>query len=145
MLTTVLLGLLGALCWGIAPIFGKMGLQNIHPVDGLSARTAVTLAFLLIWVVGTGGYSRIIRMTGTEWFLIGMEAFLATLAGDLAYYAALKWGSAAVTCVALSAAPVVTVYVSSALLHETFSKTQLLGVAMVAVGILLVAGGSNGA
>lgn len=35
------LGLAGAFCWGLAPIFGKLGLRDVHPMDGLAARTTV--------------------------------------------------------------------------------------------------------
>ena len=133
--------LFGAICWGLAPIFGKIGLGNISPLDGLAARTIVTLAFLLFWLVVSNGFPRILAVPSRDWFYLSLEAFLATLAGDLAYFAALKWGGAGVSAVVLSASPVFTVWLSNLILHESFTLLQLFGVIMVAVGVLLVASG----
>lgn len=140
---TLLLGLLGALCWGIAPVFGKLGLRDIHPVDGLVARTIVTMTFILAWMVGAGRTARLAEIAPIDWLYLGLEAFLATLAGDLFYYLALKWGTAGGAAVALSVSPVFTVWVSSLFLHEPYTWTQMIGALLVALGILLVAVGGG--
>src|SRR5690625_4454146 len=114
----IVVGLIGAICWGIAPVFGKLGLENVHPMDGLAARTAITLAFILIWLFATGGMMRLREISGVSWFHLGIEAFLATLAGDLAYYAALKWGSVGMAAVTLSAAPIITISFARIMLGE---------------------------
>ncbi|NMB11191.1 MAG: EamA family transporter [Firmicutes bacterium] len=133
--------LFGAVCWGLAPIFGKLGLNTINPLDGLAARTIITLAFLLLWLVVSNGFPRILAVSSRDWFYLSLEAFLATLAGDLAYYAALKWGGAGVSAVVLSASPVFTVWLSTVIFQESFTILQLIGVVMVAIGVLLVASG----
>lgn len=138
-LSLFVISLFGAICWGIAPVFGKLGLANINPLDGLAARTIVTLAFLLCWLIVSNGFPRLLAVPSRDWFYLSLEAFLATLAGDLAYYAALKWGGAGVSAVVLSASPVFTVWLSKLILHESFTLLQLLGIVMVAVGVLLVA------
>lgn len=135
------LGLAGAFCWGLAPIFGKLGLRDVHPMDGLAARTTVTLAFLLMWVLTTRGLDRIASISSMDWFYLSLEAFLATLAGDLAYYAALKQGGAGTSAVILSVSPVITVWLGSMFLQEGLSTRQLVGVALVALGVLFVAAG----
>ncbi|NLK08942.1 MAG: EamA family transporter [Firmicutes bacterium] len=128
----------GALCWGLAPVFGKLGLANITPLDGLAARTVVTLSFLLVWVIASNGFTRIAAISSQDWFYLGIEAFLATLAGDLAYYAALKWGGAGVSAVVFAVSPIFTVWLSKIVFQEVFTWVQLCGVAMVAVGVFLV-------
>ena len=128
----------GAICWGLAPIFGKLGLNNVNPLDGLAARTLVTLSFLLVWLVLSNGFLRILAIPSKDWFFLGMEAFLATLAGDLASYAALKWGGAGVSAVVFAVSPVFTIWLSNLVFQEAFSKLQLCGGAMVAIGVLLV-------
>lgn len=50
-----ILAILGAICWGIAPMFGKVGLKGIHPLDGLAARTVVTVI-----LVGAGLYPMVL-------------------------------------------------------------------------------------
>ena len=136
-----LISLSGALCWGVAPIFGKLGLANIHPLDGLAARTVVTLTFLAMWIVLSKGFMRIIAIPPQEWLYLGIEAFLATLAGDLAYYAALKWGEAGVSAVVFAVSPVFTIWLSNIVFKEAFSVIQMWGVGMVAIGVLLVFSG----
>jgi len=131
----------GAVCWGLAPIFGKLGLSNINPLDGLVARTIITLAFLLVWLIVTNGFHRLLIISSGDWFYLSLEAFLATLAGDLAYYAALKWGGAGISAVILSVSPVFTLALSNLVFDESFTHPQLLGIIMVAVGVLLVASG----
>lgn len=138
-----ILGLVGAICWGVAPIFGRIGLQDLHPMDGLAVRTVFTLVFILVWLVGTGGFQRLCGISCGVWFNLGIEAFLATLAGDLAYYAALKWGSAGLATVALSASPIVTVWASRTFLNEAFTPAQYVGMALVIAGVLLVGVGGR--
>lgn len=112
-------------------------------MDGLVARTSVTIGFLLVWVVSTGGLRRLKGINSTEWFYLGAEAFLATLAGDLAYYAALKWGKVSHAAVILSISPVITAWAAGIWLRERLSLIQMLGIALVAIGIVLVSGGNR--
>lgn len=138
MMKSVVVALIGAACWGIAPVFGKLGLRNVHPMDGLTARTVITLSVLVVWVVSTGALKRLKTIGPDGWFHLGMEAFLATLAGDLAYYAALKWGKAGHAAVILSVSPVITAWAAHAFLREPFTTLQIVGIALVAVGVILV-------
>lgn len=141
----IVVALLGAVCWGLAPIFGKMGLRNIQPLDGLVARTVITALFLMLWVLGSGGFRRIASLPAQDWFFLSVEAFFATLAGDLAYFAALKWGSAGVVAVILAAAPIITVWAAGVFLQEAFSPLKLLGALLVVIGVILVGSGGGAA
>lgn len=138
MVKALLVALFGAACWGIAPIFGKLGLRDVHPMDGLAARTAVTLSVLLVWVLTTGALRRLKTIGPEGWFHLGIEAFLATLAGDLAYYAALKWGNAGHAAVILSVSPVITAWAAHLFLGESFTHVQIVGIVLVAAGVVLV-------
>jgi len=62
-----LLALLGAVCWGVAPAFGKIGLRGVHPLDGLAARTLVTVFFVGGWFFASGGIERIGAITLRGW------------------------------------------------------------------------------
>lgn len=122
-------------------MFGKLGLEKLNPVDGLAARTLVTLGFVIAWLIGSGRLQRLFVISGTEWAYLGAEAFFAALAGDLAYYAALKWGTAGVTAVALSLSPLLTLWLSSVVLKESFTLVQVAGSLLVMVGMALVMSG----
>ncbi|BAS25902.1 transporter [Limnochorda pilosa] len=136
---TYVVALFGAACWGIAPIFGKLGLRNVHPADGLAARSLVTLLFMAGWVLLGGRARQVCAISCRDWFFLGAEAFLATLAGDLAYYAALKWGAAGQAAVVLAASPLVTVGLSRWILHEEMHAHQVLGALLVVAGLVLLA------
>ncbi|NLJ85621.1 MAG: EamA family transporter [Firmicutes bacterium] len=140
-ISLILISLSGAVCWGLAPIFGKLGLSSVEPMDGLAARTMITLAFLLSWLVLTNGFARVWAIPSKDWLNLGMEAFFATLAGDLAYYAALKWGGAGVSAVVFAVSPVITIGLSNLVFQEAFTLLQIVGVIMVGFGILLVVTG----
>lgn len=132
------MALLGALCWGLAPVFGKIGLRDVHPVDGLAVRTVITIALVAAFVLAGGRWPHVVKASAETWTFLAAEAFLATLAGDLAYYAAIKWGSAVESAVILAASPVFTVWFGGLILGERLSSLQLLGTAMVVLGIAFV-------
>ena len=134
----LLAALLGMLCWGVAPIFGKLGLRGVDPFVALVGRTL--LAGLLIGsaALGSGRLTALRVIPSRAWFLIGLEAILATLVGDLFYYVALKWGSAAQTTLVLSAAPLVTLWVGWTYLDETLTVPRLIGAALIIGGVALI-------
>ncbi|MBE3582774.1 MAG: EamA family transporter [Limnochordaceae bacterium] len=142
-MNSLLLGLLGAVCWGLAPVFGKLGLRDLSPSDGLIARSLVTLSVIAVWAAVSGRYQHLRFIAAKDWLYLGLEAFFATLAGDLAYYAALKAGSAGITAVLLSAAPIFTLWAGNLWLTESYSTLQLAGTFLVVAGIMLVAAGSG--
>ncbi len=50
----LLYALAAALCWGIAPVFGKLGLSRVDPVIGLAARTLVAGGLVCGWLLTSG-------------------------------------------------------------------------------------------
>ncbi|KMT22153.1 EamA family transporter [Clostridium cylindrosporum] len=131
-------------CWGIAPIFAKMGLSNLDPLTGLILRTFISF-FLMLGFMGFRGFvscdkilNQIINIPIKVWFLIAIEALLATLVGDLAYYAAIKKGNVSVVTVIMSSSPLVTMLVSTIFLGEQITFTQIIGVVFVIAGILFI-------
>ncbi|MDI3297858.1 MAG: EamA family transporter [Bacillota bacterium] len=136
---TLGLALLGALLWGVAPIFGRLGLRHADPLEGLVARTVVTVFLVGLWSLWGGRYRVLASLPGGDWLFLGLEAFFATFAGDLAYYAALKSGGAGLTAVGLAVSPLVTVLLGSWFLGESSSLRQLAGTVLIVLGLLLVA------
>lgn len=133
-----ILAILGAICWGLAPAFGKEGLKGVHPMDGLVARTIITALLVGLWVVFNDNLERLTSIPLRNWYLIALEAFLATFAGDLAYYAAIKYGSIGHTALVLSAAPIVTIWAGWYFLGESLSLVTLLGAGLIITGVILV-------
>lgn len=79
-MTAYFLALVGAICWGMAPIFGKIGLRHLNPIDGLFARTLLTILFVSLFFFGASGNTRrIITISLQDWFLSPLKRFLQHL------------------------------------------------------------------
>ena len=115
-----------------------MGLAGVDPLAGLALRTLIASALVLGFVVGAGTWTQLNAIPFRVWLPIGVEALLATLAGDLAYYAALKAGSASAVALVMSASPLVTVVAAWWFMHEPVSWPKLVGAVLIVVGIMLV-------
>ncbi|MGE5593331.1 MAG: EamA family transporter [Betaproteobacteria bacterium] len=135
---TVLVALFGALCWGIAPIFGKIGLARVDPVAGLCLRTLIASGIVAGWLLVGGGLRTIETVSSRASLFIAVEAVLATLVGDLAYYAALKWGGAAQVALVMSAAPLFTLVIAVLCLREAATWAQVVGAVLIVCGLFLV-------
>lgn len=134
----VLLALLGMICWGIAPVFAKAALKNIDPTAGLVLRTIFAASVVSGWVIMSGNFSKVSSIPAATWWLIGIEALLATLVGDLAYYAALKKGDASLVTIVMSSSPLITILCCVAFLGEQITLMRLIGAVLVIVGIILI-------
>lgn len=132
------LAILGAICWGIAPVFGKAGLRGVHPLDGLAARTVITVLLVGGWVIGSGRARNLFAIETRRWYFLAIEAFLATFAGDLVYYAALKKGDVGTTAVVLASSPVITVVLGRMLFGEAVPPLKMVGAGLIILGTALI-------
>ncbi len=132
------LALFGAACWGLAPVFGKIGLKGIKTFDGLAARTLITVLLVTGWVIGSDSCKRISTFPARTWFFLAIEAFLATFAGDLAYYAAIKKGDIGQTALVLAGSPLITIWAGCLFLGEKLTPLKTIGAALIIIGIVLV-------
>lgn len=132
------LALVGMICWGISPLFAKSGLERLSPAAGLSLRTFFAALALLLWSVFTGGVRQLQSVPPRTFLLIFAEAMTAMIVGDLAYFAALKYGSASVVMLIMSCSPVVTILCEVLFLGARPSLTTLIGACLVVVGLILV-------
>ncbi|MGE5573952.1 MAG: EamA family transporter [Bacteroidota bacterium] len=135
---TVLVALFGALCWGIAPIFGKIGLARVDPLAGLCLRTLIASGIVTGWLLVSGELRAMETVSSRAWFFIALEAILATLVGDLAYYAALKGGGAAQVTLVMSTAPLFTLIIAVVYLREVTTWAQVIGAVLIVCGLFLV-------
>ncbi len=134
----VLLALFGMVCWGIAPIFAKLALKDIDPTAGLVLRTIFAASVVSGWVLLSGSFSKISSIPASAWWLIGIEALLATLVGDLAYYAALKKGDVSLVTIIMSSSPLITILCSVLFLDEQMTMLRVIGTGLVVLGIILI-------
>lgn len=133
-----ILSIFGMICWGIAPIFAKIGLNNVNPLAGLAIRTMLAAGLITSWVAVSGNVSQIRHIPFNSWVLIAIEAILATLVGDLAYYAAIKKGDVSMVSIIMSSSPLVTILCASIFLGEKITLMRVAGSVLVILGIVLV-------
>ena len=134
----VLLSIFGMVCWGIAPVFAKAALKDIDPAAGLVLRTIFAASVVSGWVIISGNFSKVSSIPAGTWWLIGIEALLATLVGDLAYYAALKKGDVSLVTIIMSSSPLITILCSVLFLGEQMTLMRLIGAILVVAGIILI-------
>lgn len=134
----------GMICWGIAPVFAKIGLNKLNPLPGLIIRTFISSFFVLVFLgfrelIGYDKiFNQIVGVPAKTWILIAIEALLATLVGDLAYYAAIKRGNVSVVTVIMSSSPLVTMLVSTIFLGEQITVKRIMGAMLVIIGIRFI-------
>ncbi len=135
-----LYALLTALLWGVAPLFGKLGLEEVDALAGMTLRTMVVGAVLLLFGGFTGQLANVTSIGLKSGLLIAAEGLLASLLGHLAYYQALKLGDASRVVPVTAAFPLVTVLMAILFLGEPLTWQRVLGAALVVGGVLLIKG-----
>jgi len=130
--------IIGMLCWGISPVFAKMGLQHINPLVGLSIRTIITTGLVFSWMMMNGSISQVRTISSGTFLLLGIEAALATVIGDLAYFAAVKRGSVSMVTTIMASSPLVTIIFATLFLGEVMTLKRFIGSCIVIIGIVLI-------
>lgn len=133
-----LLALFGMICWGLAPVFAKVGLSQVNPLAGLVIRTYISAGILTTWVLCNGTFAQVKTIPKQSWLLIGIEGILATLIGDLAYYAALKHGEVSFVTLVMSCSPLISIITAVIFLGEQITMYRFLGALFIIVGALLI-------
>jgi bacterial/archaeal transporter family protein len=132
-----LLAIIATVCWGLAPIFAKIGLRDMNPMVGLAIRTGVTTILLTGWMLLDGSIFKLNQINLPSFLILASEAILATLIGDWAYYSAVKIGSASLVTIIMSCSPLVTIAISVAFLGEPVTVKRIIGIFLVIGGIIL--------
>lgn len=134
-----LLALVTALCWGIAPLVGKLGLQRTDPLTGLALRSFVVSGCVLVLLLLTGHFQGLRQLTPRACLFLGLEGLLAALVGHFAYYYALKSDELAhVVPVVFAVVPAVAFVGGVLFLGEKVSGWKVAGLALVLAGIAVL-------
>ncbi len=133
----ILFSLIGMLCWGIAPLFLKLGLKDINPLIGLAIRTTFTLVIISGWMVINGGFFKLRTISSASFLLIVAEAIFATLIGDLAYFIAIKSGEVSLVTIIMCSSPLVTILCSIFFLGEQVTLARIIGLILIIVGVVI--------
>lgn len=130
--------LLSAAFAALTAIFGKVGVENINSDFATLIRTAVILAVVAGIVAATGAWQPLASVSNKSWVFLTLSA-LATGASWLCYYRALKLGPAAQVAPIDKLSIVLVAIFATLFLGEKLSGKNWLGIALIAVGAILVA------
>ena len=132
--------LLAALCWGMAPLFEKAGLQGTRdPAVGVLIRSLGVLTgmlCLLPFISRVG--SRLADMPLRSWFYLAMGGILASIVGQIFFYRALKFGEVSRVVPIGASYPVIACLLGLLIWKEPLTLGKTCGVVLVMVGIYLL-------
>lgn len=133
-----LLAIITMFFWGVAPVFGKIGLTKISPMLGLAIRSFVISMILIILIFSTGTYREFSTVTLKGFSFIALEGIFASLLGHFAYFYALKLGDTSRVVPIASAFPVITVLIGILFLSEKMTVFKGGGIFLIIAGIYLL-------
>lgn len=133
-----LLAMVTLIFWGIAPIFGKIGLVKISPMLGLAIRSFVISIIMLVMVFATGAYKEFGTITLKGFSFIALEGIFASLIGHFAYYYALKFGETSRVVPIASAFPIITLIIAVSFLSEKMTIFKGGGMILIVAGVILM-------
>lgn len=130
--------LTGVFCLGLAPLFGKAILNSVSPATAFVLRTIIAAIITAIWFFSAGSYHELLSVPPSLWIIITLEAILAALLGDLAYFYALKDGNINEVSLIMSCAPLITIILSYFILNELVTTSQVIGAFFITIGLVLI-------
>ena len=136
--TWQLWAVLSAVFAALTAIFAKVGVANINSALATFIRTCVILLTLALIVYATGQFQNPTSISPRTYLFLVLSG-LATGASWLCYFRALKLGNASQVAPVDKLSVVLVAIFGALLLGEKLTMLNWLGVALIAVGAVLVA------
>jgi bacterial/archaeal transporter family protein len=129
---------LSAIFAALTAIFAKIGIENINSDFATFIRTIVILVTLAFILLATGQFQNPSSVSGRTYLFLLLSG-LATGASWICYFRALKIGEAAKVAPIDKLSVVLVAIFGVIFLGERLTAPNWLGVALIAVGAVLVA------
>ena len=132
--------LCAAFCWGVAPLFEKMGLRgSTDPVVGVVVRSVGVLLGTLCFLPFMSRISTsLAEMTPRTWIFLGLGGLIASVIGQLCFYHALKTGDVSRVVPLGASYPVLACIIGILFLREPMSWSKVSGIVLVVAGTFLL-------
>jgi len=131
--------LLACLCFGVAPLFEKLGLRQANPVWAIIVRSTLTSIFLLSFVTVQKAPVDLKNWSAHTWVAVLLGGVISVLLAQSFYFKALQGGNISQIIPIVGAYPLVSAIIAALFLGESLTMLKLSGVIMVVVGIILLA------
>ena len=130
--------LLTALIWGIVPLLEKQGLAHCDPTVGVFARSAGVIAGALILGVWWSPWKALAQLSAGSFALLALGGFLASVAGQMMFYHALKIGHVSQVTPVSGIYPLVSAILAWIFFREPITATRIVGVVCIVAGVLFL-------
>lgn len=130
------LALLAALCFGIAPIFEKIGLQEANPLAAVFVRALITTLFTGVCLVMRSEWMPLFKWTNKTWLSIVASGIVGVFLAQLLYFAALRIGDIGRVAPIAGSYPLFACLLAAIFLGERLSPGRIFGVMLIFLGIL---------
>ncbi len=115
-----------------------MGLTKVDPLIGVTVRSAIVTAGLLLLTFLMGKGRALVELDGKTIFLFGASGMMAGLLGMWTYYGALKVEATSKIVPIAACYPLVTALLSVLVLKEGITLQRVIGTALIVSGVWLV-------
>lgn len=133
----LILALLSAFFAALTSILAKIGIAGVNAHLATAIRTTVVLLMAWGMVFLTNAQGGVLSISRKSWLFLILSG-LATGISWLCYYQALQIGDVSKVVPIDKLSVVITLLLSFALLHETFTWKSLLGMVLLAAGTLVM-------
>lgn len=127
-----------AILWGATPIVEKIGLSKVDPLIGVTIRSTIVTAGLLLITLGMGKGKALMEIDGKGVLLFGASGLMAGILAMWTYYTALKMGTTSKIVPIVASYPLITSILSVVILREGLTLQRIMGTALIALGIWFV-------
>lgn len=134
----LIFAVVGALCWGMAPIFAKIGLYKAPPLIGVSIRTFVIAFTIIIILIASGKIKEFRHIDLKTIIFLAGEGLLGGLIGHFFYFKAMKlWEASRVTPI-IASYPLIAFVLAIIFLGEKLTLIKIFGGIFIVSGIVLL-------
>lgn len=130
--------LIAAVCYGIAPIFERIGLRQAPPLAAVFVRALITVIFTAFYLAMEQQTATFGQWSVRTWVAILMSGFVGVLLAQAFYFQALKLGEAGRVVPIAGSYPLIAALLAALLLGEQLTLTRLCGTLLVLLGIILL-------
>lgn len=129
---------LSAVFAALTTIFAKVGIQNVDSDMATLIRTAIVLIFLLAFTYFSGKITNNFSFTNRTWIFLGLSG-LATCGSWICFYRALQIGNASKVLVIDKFSIILVAIFAALFLGEEILGKDWIGLALVTVGLIVLA------
>jgi len=138
----ILLGLAAALCWGSADLFARFATRKIGTVHTMLYMQLTGFVLLTLAMRALGGWGHLTDGSGWRPWAWGILAGVLNTSATLALYRSFEIGKMSVVAPVSASYPALTMLLA-ALTGERLTVPRFAGIALIVVGVILVARGEK--